>query len=106
MQARSIEALRARKLKKKDLAKRIERSVSAVGHALRASPPQKSDTLQDIFNYFFPPQDEVTLALHARQLALQAPETAALLSAVFRDLADLLVSAPEVGQFNPDKQRS
>lgn len=89
MQERAAAALRELKLKKKVLAERVGRSPSAVSAALSAKPARNSDTLRDIFNYFFP-QSEVKLTQHARELALRAPETAVLLSAVFRDMADLL----------------
>lgn len=89
MQTRAAAALRESKLKRKVLAKRIGRSPGAVGAALSAKPASNSDTLRDIFNYFFPPP-ETALTKHARELALRAPETAVLLSAVFRDMADLL----------------
>lgn len=89
MQARATAALRESKLKKKALAEHIGRSPGAVGAALSAQPARNSDTLRDIFNYFFPPPEAV-LTKHARDLALRAPETAVLLSAVFRDMADLL----------------
>jgi hypothetical protein len=89
MQARAVAALREQKLQRKDLAKRIGRSPSAVGKALSAKPACNSDTLRDIFNYLFP-APETALRQHARELTLRAPETAVLLSAVFRDMADLL----------------
>lgn len=74
----------------------VGRSPGAVGAALSASPAKNSETLRDIFNYFFPPVAEAALLGHARQLAERSPETAALLSAVFRDLADLLIN-PSAG---------
>lgn len=89
MQELATAALRERKLQKKVLAKHIGRSVSAVGTALSTKPARNSDTLRDIYYYFYP-QPEVMLTKHARELALRAPETAVLLSAVFRDMADLL----------------
>lgn len=89
MQARALAVLRAQKLNRKELAKRIGRSPSAVGKALSAKPACNSDTLRDIFNYLLPAPG-TALSLHARELTLRAPETAVLLSAVFRDMADLL----------------
>lgn len=94
MQAKVIATLRARKLSKKELAGKIGRSVSAVGLALRTSPAADSKTLREIFNYLFPPPTPAALVGHARELARQSPETAALLSALFRDLADLLGPSP------------
>lgn len=106
MQARSLALLRTNGLTRKALAKEIGRSVSAVTQALNASPAKNSDTLKDIFNYFHPSTSESSLAQRARQLAHQAPETAALLSAVFRDLADLLVGASNAQGVRPGKPRS
>lgn len=89
MQARAAAALRDSKLKRKALAECIGRSPGAVGAALSAKPASNSDTLRDIFNYLFP-SPEAALTKHARELATRAPETAVLLSAVFRDMADML----------------
>ncbi len=100
MQERAVAALLEKKLKKKDLAERIGRSAGAVGAALSAKPARNSDTLRDIYYYFFP-EPKGMLTKHARDLALHAPETAVLLSAVFRDMADLL-SGQET--FKPDKR--
>lgn len=106
MQARSRAALRDLGLKKKDVAQLIGRSPGAVGAALSEVPAKNSQTLKDIFNYFFPPAAEASLAGHARELAERSPETAALLSAVFRDLADLLIN-PSVGtNSSSDRPRS
>ncbi len=91
MQMRSAQAMRELGLKNKDVAKLIGRSAGAVGQALSANPAKNSQTLQNIFNYFFPAPAEKALKTHARELAVRAPETAALLSAVFRDLADLMI---------------
>lgn len=101
MQARAVAALRERKLQKKELAKRIGRSPGAVGAALTGKPASNSDTLRKIYNYFFPPS-EMALTQHARELALRAPETAVLLSAVFRDMADLLSGRELLTPGTPD----
>jgi hypothetical protein len=90
MQARSLHAVRDLGIKNREIAKLVGRSAGAVGQALSANPPKNSQTLQDIYNHFFPTLTEDALTVHARELAVRAPETAALLSAVFRDLADLL----------------
>jgi len=106
MQARSRAAMHGLGLKKKDVAQRIGRSPGAVGVALSEVPAKNSQTLKDIFNYFFPPAAEASLAGRARELAERSPETAALLSAVFRDLADLLID-PSVGtNSSSDRRRS
>lgn len=104
MQAQAVDALRDRKLNQKDLAERIGRSVSAVGQALRTKPAANSETLRDIFNYLFPQSAQAALTGHARQLARQVPEVAALLSAIFRDLADLLGETPSGNQSGQDTQ--
>jgi hypothetical protein len=75
----------------KEIAKEIKRSPGAVGKALSNDPAKATPTLSDIFNYFFSAQSpETDLRTRARELALRAPETAALLSAVFREVSELL----------------
>lgn len=101
MQDRVVAALRERKLPQKQLAKRIGRSPSAVSAALNDKPASNSDTLRDIYNYLFP-RSETALTQHARELALRAPETAVLLSAVFRDMADLLSGQEPLKPGTPD----
>jgi hypothetical protein len=98
--------MRERGLKNRELAKLIGRSPGAVGAALSAAPAKNSQTLRDIFNYLFPPAAEAALIGHASQLAERSPETAALLSAVFRDLADLLVNPSEGTSPASDRMRN
>ncbi len=91
MQERARELMLEKGLNQRDLAQRIRRSPGAVGLALNSTPAKNSQTLRDIINYFSDQPKEVSLADHARELAARSPETAALLSAVLRELADLLV---------------
>ena len=102
MQSCAAAALREKKLQQKELAKRIGRSPSAVSAALTDKPASNSGTLRDIYNYLFPPS-EMALSQHARELALRAPETAVLLSAVFRDMADLLSGQQPLKSGTPGK---
>lgn len=104
MQTASLRSMREKGISKSDLAKYVGRSNSAVRMALSAKPAKNSLTLRAIFNYMCPQEKEGSLTTHAQQLAAQAPETAALLAALFRDLADLLTkSSPTI---RSDKQRS
>ncbi len=102
MQAEAIRILEERKLSKFDLAKQIGRSEGAVGRALRERPAAETNTLQTIFNYLVPPPTAQDLTLHASALVQRSPEIAALLSAVFREIADLL-NHPAA---TPDRRRN
>lgn len=102
MQAEAIRILGDRRLSKLDLAKQIGRSEGAVGRALREKPAAETATLQAIFNYLIPSPTAQDLTLHASALAQRSPEIAALLSAVFREIADLLTHPTAT----PDRRRS
>ena len=90
MQAEALRLLDERKLSRLELAKQINCSEGAVGRALRERPAAETATLRAIFNYLSPSPTTHDLTQHASALAQRSPETAALLSAVFREIAELL----------------
>ena len=95
MQARARAAMAVKGLTYKALSAQIGRSAGAVGRALNDTPAKASPTLKDIFNYLCVPERPALASAVgvARQLAAQAPESAALLAAVFEQIAALLRSA-------------
>lgn len=91
MQTEARQQMEARGLKNIDLVKAIGMSEGAIGRALSAKQPAaNTPTLRAIFNHLFPSPATQDLKVHANALAQRSPETAALLSAVFREIADLL----------------
>lgn len=78
-----------------DLAAALGCASGTVGRALNDTPAKATPTLERIFNYLCSPsvrasRDELL------QLAHRAPESAALLAALFEEVARLLRRAPDV----------
>lgn len=93
MQARAKAVAEARGLQYTDIATAIGRSAGAVGRALKETPAKRSPTLVDIFNYLCAEDGIAVGPQEVLQLVRQAPESAALLAAIFEEVAALLRDA-------------
>lgn len=92
MQARAKAARDEKGLSNVEIAAVLGCAAGTIGRALNESPAKATPTLESIFNYLCAEmpasgRDQV------RQLAQQAPESAALLAALFEEVAQVLRNA-------------
>lgn len=102
MQVRAIAARDALALSNVDLAEALGCASGTIGRALNDEPARATPTLERIFNYLCAPSGQASRD-HVLKIAQRVPESAALLAALFEEIAQLLRSAAAV---KPDRTRT
>jgi hypothetical protein len=95
MQARAIAARDERSLTNVELAEILRCAPGTIGHALNDTPARATPTLERIYNYLCV-STRPTTRDDVLDIARRAPESAALLAALFEEVAQLLRSASTV----------